>query len=283
MKQNRWLALRDRGVVAMRGSDARSFLQSLITNDVEKIDCGRSIYSALLTPQGKLMYDFFVAESNDKVLIDCSANFIFDLVQKFNMYKLRADVKIEDCSHSYVVLSLLRNQKEIGNLETFSDGVEFADSRCPKLGYRAIVPTTAAEIELGRYESSTADRKIFDATRIQAGVPDCAVDCTPGDFFALECCLDDFDGISFEKGCFVGQEVTTRMKHRQLVRKKFVPVSFDTSEIPFGTPISDGVTKVGEVRSCIDGHGIAMLRLDHADSETLLADELPISVNFSNP
>ena len=226
------------------------------------------------------MYDFFIAESAGKLLLDCSTNFILNLVQKLNLYKLRADVKIEDRSCDYVVLSLLRKQKKNGNIETFSEGVEFVDSRCPKLGYRAIVPITAIETELGEYESSPEDRRVFDATRIQSGVPDSAIDCTPGDFFALECCLDDFGGISFEKGCFVGQEVTTRMKHRKLVRKKFVPVSFDDSAMPFGTPIFDGDSKVGEIHSCIDGHGIAMLRLKHVRSKTLFAEKSPIFVNF---
>ena len=283
MRHERWTVLYDRGVIAFTGKDARSFLQGLITNDIDKVDSRRSIYSALLTPQGKLLYDFFVAENNDTLFVDCGSAFISDLIRKFSLYKLRADVNIENRSHDFLVLSSLQTGDNVGSSFPWFDGIEFVDPRCIKLGHRAIVPNIELEMVFEETDVRKTEHSIYESTRIRAGIPDCTVDCVPGDFFALECCLDDFDGISFEKGCFVGQEVTTRMKHRKLVKKKLLPISFDGLEMPLGTPISNGDTKVGEIRSSIDGHGIAMLRIDHAEAETLLAANLPIYVKSPDP
>lgn len=282
MKRDNWTVLHDRGVIAFTGKDARLFLQGLITNDVENVASPRLIYGAILTPQGKLLYDFFIAENNDTLLMDCNSTVIFDLIRRFNLYKLRADVNIEDRSHDFLVLSSLQTQVNVGDSISLFDDIASVDTRCSKLGRRAIVPAKMTERIFECTSVRKPDQDLYQSTRIRAGIPDCAVDCVPGDLFALECCLDDFNGISFEKGCFVGQEVTTRMKHRKLVRKKFLPISFEGAAMPLGTPIVNGDAKVGEVRSCIDGHAIAMLRLDHAESETLLAANLPISVKNTN-
>ena len=283
MRQEHWTVLHDRGLIAVTGKDARSFLQGLITNDIRKVVSRRSIYSAILTPQGKLIYDFFIVASDNDLLIDCNSTLKSDLIRRFNMYKLRADINIEDRSCDFLVLSSLQTQKSVEVSCRWLNGVIFTDPRCPKMGHRAVVPITGSEFIFGETSVPTNGNGIYESTRIRVGIPDCAIDCLPGEFFALECCLDEFGGISFEKGCFIGQEVTTRMKHRKLVRKKLVPISIDATVVPHGTPIFDENAKVGEIRSCRDGHGIAMLRLDHAHSETLLANNLPISVKNLSP
>ena len=282
MNHDNWTVLRDRSVIAFTGKDASLFLQGLVTNDVDKVTSSRFIYSALLTPQGKLLYDFFIVESNDILLMDCNSTFIIDLLRRFNLYKLRADVDIEDRSRDFLVLSSLQTRINSGDSHFLLDGIAVVDPRCPNLGRRAIVPVIAMEKIFEGTSGRETDHDLYQSTRIRAGIPDCAVDCVPGDLFALECCLDDFNGISFEKGCFVGQEVTTRMKHRKLVRKKLLPIYFEGAAIPLGTPIVSEGAKVGEVRSSIDDHAIAMLRLDHAESKTLLAANLPIFVKNPN-
>ena len=276
--RSNWIALSNRGIVALTGGDARQFLQALITNDVNRVSSSRSIYSALLTPQGKLIYDFFVVEKDDALLLDCNSGLLAGLIRHLGLYKLRANVKIEDHSHDWLVLALPHNSDGSRIIDPRSKGNAFIDPRCSKMGYRAIIPAISSEVELGKSDMEKTDHDVYESMRIALGIPDCENDGVSGKFFALECALDDLDGISFEKGCFIGQEVTTRMKHRNLVRKKLLPISFDGPSLPPGTLIANGDVKVGEVCSSVDGHAIAMLKLDQAKSERLMAGNLPVHV-----
>lgn len=273
-----WIALSNRGFVALTGGEVRPFLQALITNDVNRVSSSRSIYSALLTPQGKLLYDFFVVEDDDTLLLDCAFGLLVGLIRHLGLYKLRADVKIEDRSNDWLVLASPHSSDDARNIELRSEGIAFVDPRCSKMGYRALVPAKSSEVKLGKFDMEKTDHDVYETMRISLGIPDCENDHVSGKFFALECSLDDLDGISFEKGCFIGQEVTTRMKHRNLVRKKLLPISFDGPSLPPGAVIANGNIKVGEVCSSVDGHAIAMLKLDHAKSERLMAGNLSVHV-----
>lgn len=273
-----WIALSNRGVVALTGGEVRPFLQALITNDVNRLSSSRSIYSALLTPQGKLLYDFFVVENDDTLLLDCALGLLADLIRHLGLYKLRADVNIEDRSDDWLVLASPHNLEGDKNIELRSGGIAFVDPRCSKMGYRALVPAKSSEVKPRKFDTEKTDHDVYESMRIALGIPDCENDHVSGKFFALEYSLDDLDGISFEKGCFIGQEVTTRMKHRNLVRKKLLPISFDGPSLSLGTVITNGDVKIGEVCSSVDGHAIAMLKLDQAKSERLMAGNLSIHV-----
>ncbi len=266
-----WIALPERGVVVVEGTDAKDFLQGLVTNDVALLSPSRAVYAALLTAQGGFLHDFLMIERDGAVLLDCDARRIPELVGRLGIYRLRADVRIEDARGGWRTLALLPASGEPGAAGPWHGGVLFSDPRHPGLGDRAVVPAGAVtDGDFPRARRGTPER--YEGMRIALGVPDGAEDLAAGRERPLEGGLDVLGGVSFDKGCYVGQEVTARMKHRGLVRRRLVPVSFDGPAPAPGTPVArDGVT-VGEIRSGVPGRALAMLRLDGLESGALAAD-----------
>lgn len=231
----------ERSLIAVTGPDARPFLQNLLTQDLDKLDDADVIYSALLSPQGKISADMFVWARGDGLLLDVDRSRGADLLRRLSMYKLRANVTLEDVSGAFDVLV---------SAEPFDSAV--SDPRLAALGFRAIAPKGDAAL------ASTDDN------RIAAGVPDLARDAQPEEVFAGEALLEELNGVAFDKGCFVGQENVSRMKRRATTRKKFCPIAFDGEAIAFGTPVLAGEAEIGSVRTGVAGRAIALLRLDRA-------------------
>lgn len=235
--------LPSRGVIETAGDDRRSFLQGLITNDVMALTPGNVMYAALLTPQGKYLFDFLVVDDGERLLLDVEAARRDDLLRRLMLYKLRAKVTITDRTDALaVVLS--------------PTGI--ADPRHPGLGRRAILPLPEAE-------KLPADESAYQAHRLSLGIPEGSDDFPVDKLLILEGNLDYLNGVSFKKGCYVGQELTARMKHRGKVRKRLLPVRVAGDLPPAGTPITDDDREVGELRGGQGSRAIAYLRLDDLD------------------
>ncbi len=261
MDQPHYVSLADRGVLAVSGPDARSYLQTLISNDMEKVSADRAIYATLLTPQGKFLHDFFVTVLGETLLFDCEGARAEDLERRLSFYRLRADAKIENMSESYRVFAL------IGQAEAnaFAGGVVFDDPRLDAMGARAILPRDGAVAALEAAGLSPAPPEDYDRLRLHHGLPDGSRDIQIEKGFLLENGIDDLNGVDFEKGCYIGQELTARTKHRATIRKRLLPVKIDGSLPPPGAPVMLGDKQAGEMRSGQGERGLALLRLEMID------------------
>jgi len=249
--------LDDRGVVRVSGPDAPSFLQGLLTNDVDRLGAGEARYAALLSPQGKILFDLLVVRAPPaagEFLLDCPAVLAGDLVKRLALYKLRANVVVADESADHGVIAYWR-----GEPENAPGGVFYADPRAGALGHRAILPRAKA-VAVG--EASVAE---YEALRISLGVPKGGVDFAYGDAFPHDADMDLFHGVDFQKGCFVGQEVVSRMRHRGEARKRIVRVRLVGEAPAPGTSVTDGDLAVGVLGSSAGRHALALLRLDRVE------------------
>ncbi len=268
--------LDDRGVVRVSGEDATGFLQGLLTNDVAKLGAHEARYAALLSPQGKLLFDFLLvrapADAGAAFLLDCAAAQAGDLVKRLAKYKLRARIVVADESADHGVIAYWNDEPE-----NAPGGVFYADPRAGALGHRAILPRAKA-VAVG--EASVGE---YEALRISLGVPKGGVDFAYGEAFPHEADMDLFHGLDFEKGCYVGQEVVSRMKHRGEARKRVVRVRLTGAAPAPGAAVSDGELLVGLIGSSSGRHALALLRLDRVEAakaagRTLRAGEVGVVV-----
>lgn len=240
----------ERKFLLVSGPDAVNFLNNLLTHDVSRLNAALVLYAALLTPQGKIIADMLLWHSDHGILIELDPSRANDVQRRLSMYKLRADVSIEDVTDNHLALWAPPPSSLLGGLP---------DPRAPdgSLGWIA----TAKGDAYANRESGSAS---YNAARIALGVPDLARDAAPEEVFALEALLEELNGVDFQKGCFVGQENVSRMKRRATTRKKFCPVVFDGEPPPYGTPIRVGEAELGSIRSGVAGRAISLLRLDRA-------------------
>jgi len=251
-----WLA--DRGVIRVAGEDATSFLQGLLTNDVERLEIGEARYAGLLTPQGKILFDTLVVRTRTDAgaayLLDCAAAQAGDLAKRLGFYKLRAKVVIADESAERAVVAAWDEDAAMP-----AGAFVYRDPRDPRLGLRAIVARAEA-VAIGEAELAS-----YEALRIAACAPKGGVDFAYGDAFPYDADFDHLNGVDFDKGCYVGQEVVSRMKHRGSARKRVVRVKVAGEPPPPGTPIMDGELAVGTLGSSAGAAALAMLRLDRVE------------------
>jgi hypothetical protein len=252
--------LPDRGVVKVAGDDARRFLNGLLTNDTGKIVPGSACFAALLTPQGKIIVDFIAAEAEPEdgggFFLDCPRALSGTIVEKLKFYKLRAKVVFEDLSDSLGVMAVW------DGTGLSDDGLSYADPRLPALGTRTILPphlVAEAAAELG---ATLADAEAYDAHRIALGVPRGGMDFIYGGTFPHEADMDQLAGVDFDKGCYVGQEVVSRVEHRSNARSRVLPIAYDEFSPSPGIPVMAGEKQVGTLGSTAKGRGLALLRLD---------------------
>jgi folate-binding protein YgfZ len=242
--------LEDRAVIALSGPDTRGFLQGLITNDVERLAPGKALYAALLTPQGKILFDFLIVEGDGAILLDCAADSRDALLKRLRMYRLRAKLDIE-ARDQLVVLAGLPDPKA---------GISFPDPRLAALGHRTI----GSRAEMPAAADNGAARYL--AHRLDLGVPHGA-DFGSDRMFALDAGLDELGAVSFDKGCYVGQELTARMKHRGTARKRLLAIqSLDGSALPQSdTSLKATGRDIGEITSTYGTRGFALVRLDRLE------------------
>jgi tRNA-modifying protein YgfZ len=274
--------LADRGVLALHGGEARSFLQGLISNDVAAIGEDRALYGALLTPQGKFLFDFFIAQEGAQLLLDAEAARLEQLLRRLLMYRLRTKVDIEDVSTRFTVAALIGDEvarrldlpEQPGAARILDQGLVFIDPRLARLGARALLPKDTAAAVLADLGFTQVERAAYERLRLTLGVPDGSRDLVVEKSTLLESGFEELHGVDFAKGCFVGQELTARMKYRGLVRKRLMPVTFAGAPPPPGTVIRLGEREAGEMRSGIDGQGMALLRLEQV--EKAKTEEMPL-------
>jgi len=266
-----YVDLKSRSVLSVSGPDARKFLQGLVSNDVEKVTPERSIHAAFLTAQGKYLFDFFIAEVAGALLLDCEAERLADFQKRLRLYKLRSKVEIEDAGDRFSVLAVtgdgaaeaLGLAAEAGAAKEIDGGAVFVDPRHAGLGARIIVENDRRDAFLAGSGLSEGSLDDWDRARIRLGVPDGTRDMQVEKTVLLEAGFDELNGVDWQKGCYMGQELTARTKYRGLVKRRLMPVKILDGEMPApGTPILRDEREVGEIRSGSGDMALAMLRLN---------------------
>jgi folate-binding protein YgfZ len=250
--------LPDRGVVKVAGEDARNFLNGLVTTDLDKLKPGLGRFGALLTPQGKITVDFLITEApaghGGGFLIDCPKALADGLATKLKFYKLRAKVTVENLD-----LGVLAAWD--GTLAAQPD-LAFADPRNEQLGYRILIPDDLKQKLSDLIGAELVDAADYEAHRIALGVPRGGLDFMYSDAFPHETNMDRLAGVDFDKGCYVGQEVVSRMQHRGTARTRSVKVLLDDLSPEAGVSVMAGDKSVGTMGSSAQGKGIALVRID---------------------
>lgn len=255
--------LKDRAIIALSGADTRTFLQGLVSNDVDTVVPGRPAYAALLTPQGKILFDFLIVDDGaGSLLLDCPAPTHEALIQRLALYRLRAKVEIKPRDDLAVFASW-----DGARLP----GISFDDPRLPALGRRSIAPMA---------DGSDG----YLAHRLALGVPE-GPDFGSDKTFALDAGLDELHAVAFDKGCYVGQELTARMKHRGTARKRILLVeSTDKFALTQGADLHADGHSIGEIVSVYDSKGFALVRLDRLeDAGTAPIDAAGVIVRMTKP
>jgi folate-binding protein YgfZ len=263
--------LPDRGVVKVSGETARDFLNGLITSDTTRLQPGLGRFGALLTPQGKISVDFLITEAPSGhgcgFLIDCPKVLAQALADKLGFYRLRAKVGIENLSDSHLSNGLGVLAVWDGDPALKPD-LTFADPRNARLGLRILVPAELAPKAADLIGADLVDSSAYEAHRIAVGAPRGGLDFIYGDAFPHETNMDRLHGVDFDKGCYVGQEVVSRMQHRGTARTRTVRLLLDGPAPEAGSAITAGDKSVGTMGSAADGHALALIRIDRA-SEAL--------------
>lgn len=252
--------LADRGIVKVAGEDARTFLNGLVTADVGAVAPGAARFGALLTPQGKITVDFLITEATAAqgggYLLDCPRSLAAWLADRLNFYKLRAKVRVEDLSAHLGVLAAWNVSDPV------LVDLAFPDPRDARLGWRALVPEELKEKAATLLGATLAGNEAYEANRIACGVPKGGVDFIYSDAFPHDAMMDRLHGVDFGKGCYVGQEVVSRMEHRGTARNRVVRVRLDGPAPAPGEPIMVGEQTVGVMGSAHAGEGLALVRVD---------------------
>lgn len=271
------IPLHHRTVIRIAGADRMKFLQGLVTNDVAKTQAGQAVYAMLLTPQGKFLHEMLLVPLEDALLLDVDAEGVEALLKRLTLYTLRADVQL-GLAPEYAVYASIAPQAV--SVEAMGErSVRYADPRHLALGARLLLHANDAAAHM---PDSVASLEAYDAVRLTLGVPDGVRDMIPDKDFPLACGVEALHGVDFHKGCYVGQEVTARSKHRGTLRKALLPVHAEEGQMlpAFGTAITtqDGRT-AGELRSSCGRYGLAMLKLEMV-GEGLLVGELGLFVKL---
>jgi folate-binding protein YgfZ len=283
--------LPERGVLEVAGPDATLFLNGLVSNDAAKAGPNQVVYAALLTAQGRYLHDFFIYRLgkpvSDALLLDCERSRLGDLQARLERYRLRAKATLSDQSAHWTVAAVfgpnvaakLELEPQPGRARLFGGGMVCIDPRRAELGARALLanPGTAATPPAALLQGAgfaPAPWEDYDRLRLELGAPDGSRDLEPEKALPAESNLDFLNGVDFAKGCYVGQELTARMKYRALVKKRLLPVRIAGPAPAPGSPVTFQGKVIGEMRSARDAIGLALLRLDEADKAASQGAEL---------
>ncbi len=267
MSQGFYAVLSDRALLRIGGPEARPFLQGLVSNDVDKVGPTQAVYAALLTPQGKFLHDFFIYERDGALLLDVESARRDDLAKRLKLFKLRSKVTMEPADDLVVVAAWGEGAERAGT----------ADPRLIEAGARLVLPKGETPAGL-----TAADAAAYDAHRLSLGLPDGSRDMEVEKSVLLECGFEELHGVDFDKGCYMGQELTARTKYRGLVKRRLMPVAIEGAAPAPGTPITLDGRDAGEMRSARGSAGIALIRLDalekaRIDGRPLMAGETPLA------
>jgi len=261
--------LQDRGILAVSGADRRTFLQGLVSNDVERIGPEQALYAALLTAQGKYLHDFMMIEFGGALWLEAETGRLSELKRRLSIYRLRAKTMLDERPELAVAAAFgegaraaMNLSEEPGAARPFASGVAFVDPRLAALGVRCILPRTDIRQALEGTGLEEAGFAAYDRLRLELGIPDGGRDLVPEKSILLEAGFDELNGVDWQKGCYIGQELTARTKYRGLIRKRLMPVKIDGPAPTPGTIVTADGRDVGEMRSSRDGLGLALLRIE---------------------
>ena len=267
MEKDQIIILEDRGLIAIEGPDTKDFLQNIISNDVDKVSKLNSIFSGIFTPQGKYLYEFFIIKNSEGFFLDCDNTFKEDLIKHLLKYKLRSKVEIKDLSSSYVIgvtseEKFKEIQNEISSKEKtilYRESPFFLDTRSAKLGARILSSLEKLHLTIKKLSLKIVDKSNYFKTAHAEGIPIQGIKNLQDNLFSLESNFEELNAIDFKKGCYVGQENTARMKLKNKVRRKLIPIiAKDNLKISDEIKFKDKV--VGKV--LIDGaYPFALIRL----------------------
>jgi folate-binding protein YgfZ len=238
--------LPNRGVIAVGGGDRVAFLNGLVSNDVTKAAHGQAVWAAMLTPQGRYLADFFILYDEDRLLIDAPTDAVPDLIKRLTRYRLRSNVTLDDVSNALHVHAAW-------NAMPPEIPLTAPDPRLPEAGYRLLSETIL---------QSDATAAAYHAHRIALGLPDGPPDLEPDKTLLLEAGFEELNGVDWQKGCYMGQELTARTKYRGLVKRRLIPVTLESTAPSPGTPVLTEGTEIGTIRSAAGALALAMLRID---------------------
>ncbi|HAI33053.1 MAG TPA: folate-binding protein [Thalassospira sp.] len=292
MSETLYALLPDRAVIRVSGPDRVSFLQGLVSNNIETISPEKSGYGALLSPQGKFLFDFFIYhQDEDSLLIECergeNGERAAELFKKLRMYKLRAKAELTDVSDSYDViavfgkdaLSSLSLDATPGATAHMADGIKAVDPRLAAMGARVLLPKNALA-EMAAIGAEESDVETYHQMRVMLGIPNGSEEMEVDKSILLESGFEELGGVDFKKGCYMGQELTARTKYRGLVRKRLLPVRIDGPTPNPGTPIMNGDKEAGIIRSVHGEFGLALVRLERVDDDAdLRAGDAKVTVS----
>ena len=254
MEKDQIFILKDRGVIYINGDDVKNFLQNILTNDINKVDNNFSSFSSLLSPQGKYLFDFIIVKHKQGYFLDCEIDQIDQLINKLNVYKLNSKVEILNLSNEFQVavisnekfLSLDGAKNDVGFTTTYRDDPFFIDPRNKKLGARVIINLEKLYMSIKKLKLKLEDPKKYYTLSHQLGIPQIGTKDLQEKIFGLECNFEEFNGIDFKKGCYVGQENTARMKLKNKIRKRLIPIE-TKNKMESGREISFEKESIGKV------------------------------------
>ena len=255
MNINNVYILEDRGILFIQGTDTKEFLQNLITNDINKVDEANSCFASLLTPQGKYLFDFLVVEHKKGYFIDCEKKQIEELFKQLNIYKFRSDIEILNLSNEFVVAAfsyekfmLFDGAKDLpGNTFKYREDPVFLDPRHKKLGGRLIINLEKLYLSLKKLDLKSSEPNEYYNFSHELGIPQRDMDKLSDKLFGIECNFEELNGIDFKKGCYVGQENTSRIKLRNKLSKRLLPIQLIKGNLEEGASIFNNKNEVGKV------------------------------------
>jgi len=268
--------LEDRGILEIAGADRKAFLQGLVSNDVQKLGPHRALYAAFLTPQGKYLHDFFLVEQGEAILLEGERARLPDLQRRLSLFKLRAKVTLTEVSDRFSIAvafgdgagAKLGLPGDLGATGPCGDGIAYIDPRLRELGARVILPRATGTHPLEAAGLAQAEPADYDRLRLSLGVADGSRDLQVEKAILLEAGFDELHGVDWDKGCYMGQELTARTKYRALIKKRLIPVQIQGQLPEPGTIVKLGEQEAGEIRSGRGDLALALLRLEAMDEAT---------------
>ena len=247
--------LEDRGILFVNGLDAKEFLQNLVTNDINKVDSSKSCFASLLTPQGKFLFDFLISKHKSGYFIDCEKKQADNIFKKLNIYKLRSKVEIMNLSNEFIVATFsyekfmsFKEAKDIlGYTFKYREDPIILDPRHKKLGGRLIINLEKLYLSLKKLDLKSTDPNEYYKFSHELGIPQKGMDKLSDKLFGIECNFEELNGIDFKKGCYVGQENTSRIKLRNKLSKRLLPIQLIKGNLEEGASIFNNENEVGKI------------------------------------
>ena len=255
MEKNEVITLEDRGFIQVTGLEAKDFLQNIVTNDIEKVSSNSTVFSSILTPQGKYLFEFFVLKLKDSYLLECEKKSSAEIIKLLNFYKLRSKVDFIDLSEKYVAAVVsLEKFKEMngsdlskGNTTSYRDDPVYIDPRNDKLGAKIISKLENIHLTIKKLNLKITDKKNYYNKSFELGIPQIDLNKLKDKIFGIENNLDELNGIDFKKGCYIGQENTSRIKLRNKLRRRILPIQKISGEISENDVIKYKNNDIGKI------------------------------------